>query len=339
MIRAAGILAISALGHVLLLHRTDGQGWAFPGGHIEEDESAEEAARREFEEELGVKFKGDLSPWTRRCRPGAPGGEDVDFITLLGRVEKEFVPTLEKEHDGYQWVDIEFARGAAGLHPGVPIALQRFTMDELGIAKAMVAGELTSPQRYGNLLLVAMRITGTGASYRHEHKEFVWRDSALYLTPEFLERCNGLPVVLEHSTGLMLDTEEFRERIVGTVFLPYIKREVEEVWGITKILDMEAAALLEKKRLSTSPAVVFLGVSTGTKHEMANGTVLLVEGRPSLLDHLALCPLGVWDKGGPPTGVDSIDSRADLESNGDDPMDTVLRKLKVNELVRLASRL
>src|SRR5690349_20417185 len=37
LIRAAGILCITSTGHVLLVHRTDGQGWAFPGGRIEED--------------------------------------------------------------------------------------------------------------------------------------------------------------------------------------------------------------------------------------------------------------------------------------------------------------
>src|SRR5581483_7828955 len=39
----------------------------------------------------------------------------------------------------------------------------------------------------------------------------------------------------------------------------------------------------------------------------------LIEGKPSLLDHVCVCEQGVWDKGGPPTGVRS-------ESRGDSAM-------------------
>ena len=67
-------------------------------------------------------------------------------------------------------------------------------LDELGIAKAIRDGALTSPQEYANLLLVALRITGTGAAYRSGANEFVWRDPSIYLNAEFLQRCNGLPV-------------------------------------------------------------------------------------------------------------------------------------------------
>lgn len=82
------------------------------------------------------------------------------------------------------------------------------SLDELGIAKAIQTGELTSPQRYGNLLLIAIRITGTGVAYRQSLEEFVWRDPSLYLNPEFLERCNGLSVILEHPEESVLNTEE-----------------------------------------------------------------------------------------------------------------------------------
>jgi hypothetical protein len=81
--------------------------------------------------------------------------------------------------------------------------------------------------------------------------------------------------------------------------------------------------------------VVFLSADTNLKHPLSNGATLLIEGKPSLLDHVALCPLGVWDKGGPPTGVDSIDSKADEDS----ALDVIVRKLKVDQIARLTSRL
>ena len=34
-----------------------------------------------------------------------------------------------------------------------------------------------------------------------------------------------------------------------------------------------------------------------------SGKPLLIEGEPVLLDHIAIVPNGVWDKGGDPTGV------------------------------------
>lgn len=307
--RAAGVLFVTPAGKVLLMRRAghDHVGlWACPGGGIEDGETAEQAARRETLEETGLEYKGDLVPWTRRVLG------NVDFTTFIAQTEA-FEPTLNDEHDACMWVDRSFAMGAAGLlHPGLNIVLQRFDLDELGIAKAIRSGELASPQRYGNLMLVAMRITGTGAAYRSGLDEFVWRDPSLYLNPEFLERCMGLPVILEHPEKSTLNTEEFRRRIVGTIMLSYILGD--EVWGIAKILDMDAAQMIEEERLSTSPAVVVRSADPDAKMTFGNSK-LLIEGKPILLDHLAICPRGVWDKGGAPSGIDSItaESAADVK--------------------------
>ena len=174
-------------------------------------------------------------------------------------------------------------------------------MNELDLARQIKDGLLPSPWKVGGMTLFAMRITGTGLSYRSGHDEFVWRDSSIYLNDEFLARCNGLPVIWWHPEDKPeLDSEEFAKRIVGTVMLPYIKGE--DVWGICRIYDESAIKLMTDGQLSTSPAVVFKPNDGNRKVEL-NGETFLIEGNPSHLDHLAICDNGVWDKGGEPTGV------------------------------------
>ena len=189
------------------------------------------------------------------------------------------------------------------LHPGAAIALRRLTADELGVARMIAAGELSSPQRYENIALFALRITGTGAAYRRALEEFVWRSPELYLNEEFLARCAGLPVIFEHPGRNSINTAEFANRVVGTVFFAYILGD--EVWAIARVYDADAAKLMEDNQLSTSPAVVFRDPSVNAKVKLENGQTLLIEGKPSLLDHIAICPKGVWDKGGEPSGVSS----------------------------------
>jgi len=64
-IRVAGVI-LHREGRVLLQHRDDKPeirwpgAWAIFGGHVEEGEAPEEAARREIEEELGLRLEGPL---------------------------------------------------------------------------------------------------------------------------------------------------------------------------------------------------------------------------------------------------------------------------------------
>ena len=174
---------------------------------------------------------------------------------------------------------------------------------ELDYMRAIAAGQLESPQQFGNMHLFAMRITGTGTAYRHKIDELVFRPPENYLSDEFLARCNGLPVIWEHPKKQVLDSEDFKDRIVGTISLPYIKGD--EVWGIARIYDDDAIALLTNEQLSTSPSVVFSSESGNKTVELSDGSPILIEGNPVLLDHLAICEVGVWDKGNPPAGIKS----------------------------------
>ena len=231
----------------------------------------------------------------------------VDFTTYLQRVPDTFEPTLNGEHTGFAWAPLQ--EPPEPLHPGCRVALQRFNMDETAVARAIAEGALTSPQKFENMWLFALRITGTGTSYRKKLDEYVYRRPENYLTSEFLARCNGLPVVMMHPDGLTLNSKEFGERVIGAITLPYIAGD--EVWGIARIYDEKAARMMENEQLSTSPAVIWRDPSVNSRVELENGSKLLIEGKPSLLDHLAICEFGVWDKGGEPSGV-AADSNGDV---------------------------
>jgi hypothetical protein len=236
----------------------------------------------------------ELQYWTRR-----QGG--ADFTTFVVRVADEFEPEISDEHVGAGWFSV--AELPEDLHGGCRVALERFQMDELGVAKAIRDGELTSPQRYMNVTLFALRITGTGAAFRPGRDEHVWRPPENYLTPEFLERCQGLAVVWIHPPKSALTSEEFAKRVIGSIMLPYVKDD--EVWGIAKVYDDEAIAAMSdpERKLSTSPGVMGVGNNVA---KLEDGSTVLVEQEPELLDHLAICDVGVWDKGGTPSGVASI---------------------------------
>lgn len=192
-----------------------------------------------------------------------------------------------------------------GIHPGALVSLERIKMDELGVARAMASGRLTSPQQYENMWLFAIRITGTGAAFRPSRKEYVYRDPEIYLNDDFIARCNGLAVIWEHpEDAAKLNSIEYSRRNIGSILLPYIQGN--EVWGIAKIYDDEAIKDMRKSTWSTSPSVIFDRTSDNKFFTMGDGKKLLIEGKPVLLDHVAICEQGVWDKGGEPTGVSSI---------------------------------
>lgn len=298
--RAAGIMFLTKENEALLIRRGQGGGdfpgtWCVPGGHQNEGETLEEAARRECEEETGIKYDGKLEVLF----------DDGQFCYYIARNAEKTEVKLNYESSGYDWTAIGDL--PLPMHPGLNIAVRiASAKTEYDYAKLISEGVLPSPQMYANVMLLAIRITGTGLAYRSSIGEYVWRDSALYLNDDFLKRCNGLIVIMDHPETAVLTSEEFKNRAVGSIILPYIQGD--EVWGIAKIYDQAAVDEILEGEISTSPSVVFDNTAGNTTLTTESGDPLLIEGVPFLLDHIAIVTKargskGVWDKGGDPTGV------------------------------------
>jgi len=303
--RAAGIMFITKDEEVLLIRRGMGGGdypgtWCIPGGHQKGDETLEDCARRECKEETGIDYKGELEVLF----------DDGQFRYYVAHNAEKADVKLNYESSGYDWcspVNLPLP-----LHPGIGKAFRiAMAKTETDVAQLISEGLLASPQMYANIALLAIRITGTGLAFRSSIGEHVWRDPSLYLNDEFLKRCNGLMVIMDHPDTQVLTTKEFKNRAVGSVMLPYIKGD--EVWGIAKIYDQDAIdeivrGVIPGEEVSTSPAVVFDETAGNITLTTENGEPLLIEGVPFLLDHIAIVTKargskGVWDKGGDAAGV------------------------------------
>ena len=194
---------------------------------------------------------------------------------------------------------------------------------EYKVMEDMRYGRLPSPQKYGNCYLFDIRVTGTGLAERSDG-EIAHKSPAFYLTNEFLARCNGLPVIMEHPERKLLDTESFKNQIIGTSSLPYVKGD--DVWTIARIYDENAARLMVDNQLSTSPAV------TISKSAIKTGN-LLEEGNPVFIDHIAVCSAGVWDKGQPDgvrvdsTEVTPMSEVVHAPSVGEEVLNKILERL------------
>lgn len=121
--RAAGCICKAPSGRVLLMHRTDGEGWAWPGGGLKDGETAEKAAWREVHEETGYRL-GDVGAQLMRSIKNG-----VDFTTFVCPVESEFVPVMNHEHDSFMWADPEAALEQA-KSASAPMAVADSAKDE-----------------------------------------------------------------------------------------------------------------------------------------------------------------------------------------------------------------
>lgn len=112
---AAGVLCTAPDGQVLFIKRSakcDHAGeWALPAGSLKSGEEADDAARREMNEETGYE-PGDLEPHSREVSE-----DGVDFSTFTHQTAGKFKPTLNDEHDEYLWADP--SEPPQPLHPAV----------------------------------------------------------------------------------------------------------------------------------------------------------------------------------------------------------------------------
>lgn len=108
----------------LFLHRTQGKRsnvWGIVGGNIEEQETPWKGLKREIKEEVGSVDIIKTLPLEKFCAKNAA----FEYHTYLCIVKREFMPTLNHEHDGYAWV--AYAKWPRPLHYGVKNTLRKKT--------------------------------------------------------------------------------------------------------------------------------------------------------------------------------------------------------------------
>jgi hypothetical protein len=162
---------------------------------------------------------------------------------------------------------------------------------EILVAEAMARGLLPSPSVFENAALYAMRFTGTGCAWRGA--EYAYRPPEVYCTDAMASRIRGVPLIAFHPPAGVLNSDEFAKRVIGVVIYGYVRGE--ELWCIARVIDAAAATILDGGEFDTSPSVVFSPDENATI--FVDGEKLLVEGEPRLIDHLAICPAGVWGAG------------------------------------------
>ncbi|EPT4023372.1 NUDIX domain-containing protein [Enterobacter roggenkampii] len=283
---------------VFLIQRSDDGTWCPPGGTVESGELAIDAARREVLEEVGYQYDGPLTPHSVYG----------DYLTFRAEVPERFEAKLNDESLAAGWFHIDDL--PKPLHQPFAEMLAQQALNETEVAALIADGTLSSPQFFINMWMFAIRVTGTGVTWRSADQQMAFRNPDDYLTPEFLQRVAGVPLIWLHPEKNKLDSDEFAKRVIGTLTNSWVA-DNGEVWAIARVYDAEAAEIMATRQLSTSPTVTFSEMQDSIIK--IDGQPLLVEGSPVLLDHVAICEQGVWDKLLAPTGVksDSIPNEAE----------------------------
>lgn len=283
---------------VFLIQRSDDGTWCPPGGTVEPGELAIDAARREVLEEVGYQYDGQLTPHSVYG----------DYLTFRAEVPERFEAKLNDESLAAGWFHIDDL--PKPLHQPFAEMLAQQALNETEVAALIADGTLSSPQFFINMWMFAIRVTGTGVTWRSADQQMAFRNPDDYLTPEFLQRVAGVPLIWLHPEKNKLDSDEFAKRVIGTLTNSWVA-DNGEVWAIARVYDAEAAEIMATRQLSTSPTVTFSEMQDSIIK--IDGQPLLVEGSPVLLDHVAICEQGVWDKLLAPTGVksDSIPNEAE----------------------------
>jgi len=110
----------------LLRNNTKTRGtWGLPGGKLNLDENTIVGLNRELLEELGsipeIEKYIPLETFTSF-------DEEFRYHSFIFIIEREFIPTLNSEHDGYCWTALE--KFPKPLHPGLFNSLSIATIKE-----------------------------------------------------------------------------------------------------------------------------------------------------------------------------------------------------------------
>ena len=199
--------------------------------------------------------------------------------------------------------------------------------------QGLINGTLKSPQIYEESFYIKLRITGTGITERYkenengdvifdeENKPVTYKIDRLeedFLSNKFLESCIGIPVLIEHPDSKLLNGENYKNHVVGTIVAAYIKKEVKEVWGIARIYEPEVLKLINEGLKSTSPAIKTSNIENGSE---------IVQEKFEYIDHLALVVDGYWDNYS--EKAIQIDSLKRIMSNSNE--NTTIKEYKMPE--------
>lgn len=296
---------------VFLIQRSDDGTWCQPGGTVEPGELAIDAARREVLEEVGYQYDGPLTPHSVYG----------DYLTFRAEVPEKFEAKLNDESLAAGWFHIDDL--PKPLHQPFAEMLAQQALNETEVAALIADGTLSSPQFFINMWMFAIRVTGTGVTWRSADQQMAFRNPDDYLTPEFLQRVAGVPLIWLHPEKNKLDSDEFAKRVIGTLTNSWVA-DNGEVWAIARVYDAEAAEIMATRQLSTSPTVTYSEMQDSIIK--IDGQPLLVEGSPVLLDHVAICEQGVWDKLLAPTGVKSDSIPNEVEKMDEEKIVALINK-------------
>jgi len=282
---------------VLLLWNAQRESWELPGGTVEDtDQTYLAAALRELAEEAGIQVEG-APAWVMGTAPMQTPGAGLVFGYNIDRGELPPKPVLSDEHTDYGWFEIDALPDqihAICIHP-----ILRWKYTEIDLYKIIQQGVVIGPNSYFNQVLFPVRVTGTGVAFRLGDLQYTFRDPKDYLTSEFVERVNGLPLLWKHAEADLIDGKTLAQQSIGNVVAPWIKGD--EVWGVGRVVNSDAATTMATGAYSTSPS--FITAINSRSNE--GGINLTIEGQTMHLDHLAVVDMGVWDKLGEPSGIDA----------------------------------